>query len=216
MIHLSYDLVELYAVMEPVNPRLYPLQYMWGGSVFLVIAGISATLGSHPVKRGLQVLGCGMLCTAATAGMYLLDFAGKGIVIYFGVLHCLGLCMLLWVAFRKCPWYVLGILGVILTVLGLYFKNVTVPYPWLIPIGLAPRGFFTSDYFPLLPNFGYFLVGAMAGKLLYRQKVSLFPKVNEKNPIARFFCFCGRHSLLFYLLHQPILIGVIGLILLLF
>lgn len=202
--------------MEPVNPRLYPLQYVWGGTPFLVIAGISATLGSHPVKRGIQVFTCGMLCTAATAGMYLLDFAGKGIVIYFGVLHCLGLCMLLWALFRKCPWFVLGILGVLLSALGLYFKTVTVPYPWLIPIGLAPSGFFTSDYFPLLPNFGYFLIGAMVGKLLYKKKVSLFPKVRQTGPFVRFLCFCGRHSLMFYLLHQPILVGVIWLVLFLF
>jgi uncharacterized membrane protein len=212
-IHLSYDLVELFGVMEPVYPKLYAFQFAWGGTPFLVIAGISATLGSHPAKRALKVIGGGMLCTIATLGMYLVNFAGKGIIIYFGVLHCIGTCMLLWVIFRKCPYYVLGLLGAILAALGLYFKTLTVSHPYLILLGLSPESFVSSDYFPLLPNLGYFLVGAMVGKLIYKRKQSLFPRANEKNPVIRFFCFCGRHSLAFYLIHQPVLAGSIWLFL---
>lgn len=212
-IHLSYDLVDLYGIMEPVYPKLYAFQFAWGGVPFLMIAGISATLGSHPVKRGLVVIGGGLLCTLATLGMYLVGFADKGIIIYFGVLHCIGLCMILWLLFRKCPWYVLGLLGIILSAVGLYFKTLTVSHPYLILFGLCPRSFASSDYFPLLPNLGYFLLGAMLGKLVYKQKISLFPKVKESNPIRRFFCFCGRHSLAFYLLHQPIIAGIIWLVL---
>lgn len=215
-IHLSYDLVDLFGVIDPVYPKLYAFQFAWGGTPFLVIAGISATLGSRPVKRGLQVIGCGMLCTAATLGMYLLGFADKGILIYFGVLHCIGVCMLLWVIFRKCPWYVLGILGMILSALGLYFKTLTVSHSYLILLGLCPRGFVTADYFPLLPNLGYFLLGATVGKLVYKRKASLFPRVNERNPIIRFFCFCGRHSLAFYLIHQPVLVALVYCVLFLF
>lgn len=216
MIHLSYNLVEMFGVMEPVNPRLYPLQYLWGGTPFLVIAGISATLGSHPVKRGLTVIGGGMLCTLATAGMYFLGFAHKGIIIYFGVLHCLGLCMILWVLFRKCPWYLCGILGILLSAAGLYFRTLTVSHPYLILFGLCPRDFVSSDFFPLLPNFGYFLIGAMIGKLVYKNKTSLFPRASEKTVIRRFFCFCGRHSLAFYLIHQPVLVALVYVFVILF
>lgn len=215
-IHLSYDLVDMFGIIKPAYPQLYAFQFAWGGTPFLVIAGISATLGSHPVKRGLTVIGGGMLCTAATLGMYLLDFADKGIIIYFGVLHCLGLCMLLWVAFRKCPWYLLGILGILLSAAGLYFKTLTVSHPYLILLGLCPRSFVSSDFFPLLPNFGYFLVGAMIGKLVYKNKTSLFPRVSEKNILRRFFCFCGRHSLAFYLIHQPVLVALVYVFIILF
>ena len=47
---------------------------------------------------------------------------------------------------------------------------------------------------------------------LYKHKASLMPKVKGKNPILRFFCFCGKQSLWIYLLHQPILNGICYLI----
>ena len=59
------------------------------------------------------------LMTYSTVGMYLLDFADRGSIIYFGVLHCLGVCMLLWPLFRKCPVWLLAALGVILGALVL-------------------------------------------------------------------------------------------------
>mgnify|MGYP005953942945 CR=1 FL=1 len=54
------------------------------------------------------------------------------------------------------------------------------------------------------------LLGAVIGRTAYRKKQSLLPRVNAANPVIRFFSFCGRHSLLIYMLHQPVLtIGTI-------
>ena len=56
----------------------------------------------------------------------------------------------------------------------------------------------------------WFLLGAVIGRTAYRKKQSLLPRVNAANPVIRFFSFCGRHSLLIYMLHQPVLtIGTI-------
>lgn len=100
---------------------------------------------------------------------------------------------------------------------GLYMEvHVRVRFPWLIPLGFTPRSFSTSDYFPLLPNLGYFLLGAFLGRTLYRKKESLLPNVNPNNPILHFLCFCGKQSLLIYLVHQPVLAAVIALLLPLF
>ena len=64
--------------------------------------------------------------------------------------------------------------------------------------------------FPPLPGFGWLLLGAGIGRTAYRKKQSLLPRVNAANPVIRFFSFCGRHSLLIYMLHQPVLtIGTI-------
>ena len=211
-IHITYDLVVLFDAVDLKNPALFDWSQDWGGTMFLIISGACATLGSRPVRRGLQVIGCGMVITAVTAGMYFLNFADKGIIIYFGVLQCLGCCMLLWPLFRKMPAWALGILGLALSLLGLYLiRNVRLNFDFLIPFGLTSRRFVSSDYYPLLPNFGYFLVGAALGKTLYKNKASLLPNVNDQTPIIRFFSFFGKHSLPIYMIHQPILAGVIGL-----
>jgi uncharacterized membrane protein len=77
-----------------------------------------------------------------------------------------------------------------------------------MPFGFVYPGFSSSDYFPLLPNLGYFLLGAVLGRTIYRHKRSLLPQVSQSNPIVRALCFCGRQSLWIYLLHQPVLAGI--------
>lgn len=216
IVHFVYDLVELYGLVHWEYPALYNFVQRWGGVLFLLISGICVTLGRHNIRRGLLVFGAGMLCTLVTAGMYFLKLTGIGIIIYFGVLHCLGICMLLWQPVRKWPAWALAVLGILLTAAGFWLQNLPrVDYYWLMPLGLLPAGFRSSDYFPLLPNFGFFLLGALMGKTLYRRKESLLPNVNTNNVIIRLLCGCGKRSLWIYLLHQPILSGIFYLILLL-
>lgn len=210
-IHLSYDLVDLFAVVRLKDYTLYNWSQEWGGMLFLPISGISATLGSRPGRRGLQVFACGLLVSGVTVGMYLLGFADRGIIIYFGVLQCLAVCMFLWQLFRKCPTWLIAVFGAVFSAAGLYLtRNVRLSFSWLAPFGLIGHSFASSDYYPLLPNFGYFLLGAALGRILYPKKESLLPNVNTANPVIRFLTFCGRHSLIIYLVHQPILAAVIA------
>lgn len=214
VVHLIYDLQTFFSLPFLADSRLFDLVKQWGGVLFLLISGICVTLGSHPVRRGLIVFACGLICSAVTAGMYFLNMADKSIIIYFGVLHCLGVCMLLWPLFKRLPVWALGLLGLGLTVLGLWISgNVVVDFPWLIPLGLVPGDFASSDYFPLLSNLGFFLVGAFLGKTLYRKKETLLPRVNPANPVLAFFTRLGKWSLPVYLLHQPIITGLLYLIL---
>ena len=213
-VHLVFDLVYIYGVLTLAGfgQWLFNLLTQWGGVLFLLISGICVTLGNHPVRRGLTVFGCGMVCTLATCLMYWLGFMDQSVIIYFGVLHCLGICMLLWPLVKKLPAWALGILGVLLAAVGLYLPNLRVDTPWLIPLGLMYPGFASSDYFPLLPNLGFFLLGAVLGLTLYRKKQTLLPRVNEKNFMVRFFSVCGKWSLFIYLLHQPLITVALELI----
>ena len=197
-IHLLYDL----NISLPL-----PLQLLqdWGGCAFVLLSGICVTLGHHPLRRGLVVLGCGMVCTLVTWGMYRLGFASRQLVIWFGVLHCLGACMLLWPVFRRGSSLLLGFLGGMFIILGFLFENLLLSTPLLVPLGIVFPGFASADYFPLIPNLGFFLLGATLGRKLYRSKESLFPQIR----CSRFLCFCGKHSLAIYLLHQPILYGIL-------
>ena len=197
-IHLLYDL----NISLPLP--LHLLQD-WGGCAFVLLSGICVTLGHHPLRRGLVVLGCGMVCTLVTWGMYRLGFASRQLVIWFGVLHCLGACMLLWPLFRRMSSGWLGFLGGMVIILGFLLENLLLSTPLLVPLGIVFPGFASADYFPLIPNLSFFLLGATLGRKLYRSKESLFPRLRPN----RFLCFCGKHSLAIYLLHQPVLCGIL-------
>ena len=204
IVHLLYDLNSAYHIPALQNSRLYRFALDWGAVLFLLLSGICATLGSRSVKRGLTVFAGGMVCSLATYLMYRLGFASKSIIIYFGILHCLGICMLLWPLVKRLPGWLLLLLGVILctpiTATGTW---------WTMPFGFPPAGFTSSDYFPLLPNFGFFLIGSSLGKYLYSNQITLFPNVNTGNPLITAFCFTGRHTLAIYLLHQPVITALL-------
>lgn len=204
VIHFIYDLTFLFPLLQWTMPRWYLALVRLCSVLFLLISGTCVTLGRNSIRRGLTVLGCGMVVTAVTVGLALTGLCDSGIIIYFGILHCLGVCMLLWPLVRKCPGWVLLLLGSVLVLLGKYLNSVYLETIWLIPLGIVPRSFVSSDYFPLILNFGIFLWGAGLGRYFYRNKTTLFPKGKDILPI-RFFSFCGRHSLLIYMLHQPVL-----------
>ncbi len=208
IVHFVYDLVHLYGIISWEYPDWFSFIVNWGGVLFLLISGICATLGSRSVRRGLIVFACGMICTAVTYGMYRFGFAGKSLIIYFGVLHCLGVCMILWWALKRLPTAVIAVLGIALTVAGLYLRKMSFDSSmWLMPLGIIPTTFASSDYFPLMPNLGFFLLGAMLGRTVYQKKESLLPG-KGKFPVLRFLQLCGRHSLWIYLLHQPVLSAI--------
>lgn len=212
-IHLMYDMTDLYGIIELEYPALYLFIQQWGGVLFLLISGICVTLGSRCIRRGILVFLCGMVISAVTAGMYCLGMADNGVIIYFGVLHCLGVCMLLWPLFRKLPTWSLAAIGTVLAAVGLWLGHVQLDHNWLMPLGLHNAHFVSADYFPLLPHFGFFLLGAFLGRTLYRKQQSLLPKVNPEILPIRFLRLCGKHSLWLYLLHQPVFSGIFWLIL---
>jgi uncharacterized membrane protein len=96
---------------------------------------------------------------------------------------------------------VLG-LGAVLPVIK---KGLAVRSDWLLPLGIPGPSFSSFDYFPLIPWLGIFLIGAVLGKRIYASKRGLLPW-----PLpATFVNAAGRHSLLIYIVHQPVIMGVL-------
>ncbi len=211
VLHFLYDLQLLYGFAALDHPFLSLVQ-RYGGVLFILLSGICVTLGHRSVRRGLLVFACGMLITLVTVLLVRLGFFGKEVLIFFGILHLLGSCMLLWPLFRPLKPLVLVLLGLLFLFLGWWCSTLTVELPWLFPLGLCTKGFFSADYFPLLPHLGWFLFGAAIGNTLYRSRQSLFPGKAQNLFLFRFFRICGIHSLWIYLLHQPLLFGLIWLL----
>ncbi len=219
--HFAFDLVYLFGLVRLENPVMRVLFQMgndWGGTPFLLISGLCITFSSRPVQRGLQVIAGGLLISLVMMGIYLLGFSDRSIMIHFGVLHCIGTCMLLWPLLKKLPVPALLAIGAVLTAVGLYLKftDMRVSHHWFTLFGAPKRGFASSDYFPLLPNLGYFLMGAGLGKVLYPTRQTLFPRANDRIFPVSFFGFFGRHSLILYLVHQPVFAALIFLYTLIF
>ena len=214
VVHFLFDL-SFFGGLDLTLPAWYVFIQEYGGAIFVVLSGVCVTLGSKSVRRGLIVFACGMLITAVTYGMYRLGMSGADVVVKFGVLHLLGVCMLVYPAFKKLPPAALALLGLAIAITGYAIRGIIVPQRWLFPLGLTYEGFTSSDYFPLFPQLGYFLIGAAIGKTAYREKRTLLPGSFQKTGIARFFCWCGRQSLFIYLLHQPIVYGLLEFVLLL-
>ena len=135
---------------------------------------------------------------------------GRGFIV-FGILHLISISILL-----AYPLLRLGrmnlLLGLAAILLGLYIQELEVDFFWLIWLGLAPRDFVSLDYVPLLPWFGVVLMGMAGGALLYKDLGRRFPLPDISAwPPVRGLIFLGRNSLAIYILHQPLLLGLIYL-----
>ena len=211
VIHFFFDL-DFFGGMELSLPHWFLFLRQYGHVFFVLISGICATLASKSFQRGIYVFGCGLLVSYATlfAEVFL---SLSGVRIWFGVLHMLGLCMILYPLFKKFPFWLLALIGLAFVVLGFWMETLTVSARWLFPMGLCSEDIYVgSDYFPLFPGFGWFLIGAALGKSIYRKKQSLLPRIHGTALPLRFLRFIGKHSLPFYLLHQPVLMAVTYLI----
>ena len=172
---------------------------------FLLCAGVSATLTRSNVRRGLVTLLAGVPVMAVS---FLV-----GAPIWFGVLQCLGLCMLLYAALRRpldrvplkiAPALWLGLFAAAYIVT----ESVTVPVRWLFWLGFRFPGYVSYDHFPLLPWFFLFLTGTWLGRLL---AVSPRLRALAGHPAPGALTVPGRHTLWVYLLHQPVLYGAVWL-----
>jgi uncharacterized membrane protein len=77
-----------------------------------------------------------------------------------------------------------------------------------LPFGIHSPFYSSFDYFPLFPWFGIFLAGASLGKSVYASKRSL---IRRRLPVT-FVNFAGRHSLLIYIVHQPVILAALYLL----
>lgn len=207
-----HTLFDLEAFFDINYPDFYIFIRDNGGILFILLSGICATLGTKTFRRGLVVFGGGMLITAVTYGMYYFEFAPQGMIISFGILHMLGVCMMIWPVVRLLPNWSVGIIGVLIVILGFVIAGKTSEVPFSFIIGIPSRYYAAGDYFPLVPYVGWFFIGTFLGNTVYKKKKSLFPNAPKDFFLIRFFRYCGVYSLYIYLLHQPVVYGIISLV----
>jgi uncharacterized membrane protein len=218
--HLLFDLSALAGYDIAVVTGFWRLWARVTASLFITLVGVSLTLSlararqAAPgaplfgkfLRRGLEVFGCGLLVTAGTFLLY------PDEVVTFGILHFIGTGIVLAYPVLGLKWLNLP-LGLACIALGRAIEGVTLPFPWLLWLGLPPAYYTTFDYFPLLPWFGLILLGVWAGGVLYPDRLRRFPLPDlSATPPVRLLGNLGRHSLLIYLVHQPMLLAGLTLL----
>ncbi|OYD85055.1 DUF1624 domain-containing protein [Azospirillum brasilense] len=175
---------------------------------FLILSGLSLTLaaeGGIDRRRFLRRFALLVLAAGCVSAVSLAMFPDSPI--FFGVLHHMAVASLLGLALLRLPWPVLLLLGVAVIAVG---ETVALPLfdePWLRWIGLMTFEPESNDYVPLFPWFGGYLFGMALGQL-WRPG----PAKTSGGAFGRCFAWAGRHSLAVYLLHQPVLFGLLSLL----
>jgi uncharacterized membrane protein len=158
------------------------------------------------LKRGLKIFSLGLLITLVTWIFIPQEF------IIFGVLHFIGIAIILAYPFMKQK-YINLILGISIITLGIYLGSLTFNFNWLVWLGFIPNDLQTVDYFPIIPWFGVVLLGIFFGGIFYKNYKRQFkiPDLSKRYTVKTF-SFLGRNSLIIYLIHQPILIVLLYLL----
>lgn len=201
--HLMYDLVTFCGAPEYLcsSPLWSCIQALFAG-VFFFVSGLCAYGSRRVLKRGVVLL---VLAAAVSVVTSLFGYPVR-----FGALHLLGCAMVLYHLTRglwdSLPERAAFAVYIILMIASVLVTSRPVGADFLWVLGFRPAEFYSADYYPLLPWLFVFLCGTRAGKTaadgrfppwFYTARVRVLP-------------FFGRHSLVIYLLHQPVYIGILA------
>ncbi len=204
--HFGFDLNYLGWIHHHINddPRWLAARALILGT-FLFTVGVSLALaeGRSMARKLIRIGKIGAAAGLVTAGSWLVFPASA---IYFGTLHAIALMSLI-LLLLPLPAWPACILGVIAVGLGNGYANTIFDDPALAWIGLMTHKPLTEDYVPMLPWFGVCLIGYAATKALIQHKS--LGKLAKIRRLPRILEWLGRHSLAIYLLHQPVLLGIL-------
>lgn len=211
--HFTYDLV----MFGLAPPELVTQGYFFyharavAGS-FLFLAGFGIFL-AHQTRinwsafwrRWIKIAGAAAIVTVGT------KIAMPEYYVFFGILHAIALFSLIGLGFLRLPAALTALTGA-----GLMFGSYALQSPmfdgrWLTVLGLATARPQTVDFEPIFPWLGPFLLGLACAKLVIQFKYLQNRPYKEPTRLTRALSWPGRHSLLIYLAHQPVLMALVWL-----
>ena len=210
LFHFAFDL----AYFRITQQNFYTDPF-WTGqrsaivTLFLLCAGLGQAVAFEQGqgwprfgRRWAQIAGCAVLVSLGSWWMFPRSFVS------FGVLH--GLAVMLLIARLGAGWGGwLWPLGLAALLLPLGFSHPFFDTRATNWVGLVTRKPITEDFVPLLPWLGVMWWGLASGRwlLAHRRSWLAGPLPSALGPLATL----GRWSLTFYMLHQPVLIGLVWL-----
>ena len=178
-------------------------------SAFLALVGISLVLAdragatvAHFYRRVGVIASCALAVSAASWFLFPRSF------IYFGILHCIAIASVLTSPFVRRPRTAFAV-GCVVVIAGITLSHPVFDARALSWIGFTTMKPVTEDYVPLAPWAGIVLIGIALGNALSRET---FRMPAPFAPAPKWLRWLGRHSLGVYMAHQPILLGVLWLV----
>jgi uncharacterized membrane protein len=210
--HFAFDLAWLRVVRADFNHDTFWLAFRAIiVTLFLALVGVSLVLAkrAHPGprpfwRRVALIAGCAVLVTIASYLTFPQTF------ITFGILHCIALSSILARPLVDSPRLAFAA-GVAIVALGLTVHLPLFDTPWLNWVGMMTHKPPTEDYVPLFPWLGVALIGIALGTMALSRERRRVDAASRLTP--GWLAWLGRHSLLIYMVHQPVLIGVLRVVL---
>ncbi len=209
--HAAFDLSYFFGKdIQPLEGGWLTFQRLTA-FLFLFLVGVSFVVSKNQsdrylkraYKRALKIIGCGMLITFVT---YLI--VGPDLYIRFGILHMIGVSLMLLPLFSIFKeWNALIGVLIIYGTKMIDFPNASTNL--LLPIGITRADFASLDYYSLFPWFGIILIGFATGEFIY-VRLKRMPRATPR--WTRLMIIPAKKSLWIYMIHQPILIGILSLI----
>ncbi len=182
---------------------------------FLLIVGISMAISFQRVftetgsrwlailrqwKRAFIVAVCALIVSFVTF------FAVPDVYVRFGILHLIAVSIFVLAFFAGSKW-----LSFVFAVFSFIFGYVLKDCSSVI-LPVCGNGAVALDYFPIFPWIGFSALGIFIGRIFYVEKAGGFRIFDSRNFIFRAIFAMGRYSLLIYMVHIPVIIGIFVLL----
>ncbi|HVV91848.1 MAG TPA: heparan-alpha-glucosaminide N-acetyltransferase [Hyphomicrobiales bacterium] len=176
---------------------------------FLGLVGVSLVLATrHGIRwrafgrRLALIVAAALAVTAVTRWLFPDDH------IFFGILDEIAVASVVGLAFVRLPWWLTAVVAAAVFAAPAFLASPAFNHPLLWWTGLLTVYPATNDFEPVLPWFGYTLLGIALARLVLPKGERLLARWQSRGPLSGALVWGGRHSLAIYLAHQPILFGI--------
>lgn len=218
--HALYDIFQIYGDGTMFSAPIFAVWERFICVSFIIISGASFNFSRHTVRNGIIVSLCGFAVTIVTT------LAMPSQAVWFGILNLLGISMLICSALKDIINAVPPVAGAVVSFL-MYALTYGVPrgyigflgirffelpqalyeYKYLSFLGFRSVDFVSSDFFPIIPWLFLYVFGLFLWRIIKERRLDKY--FYFKIPVLN---IIGRHSLVIYLLHQPVLMLIMTLI----
>ena len=209
--HVAYSYRFLFNGKVDIYTPLLPLAVPFV-CLFFAISGISSHLSRNNYTRAFKTL------LAAVAISFVTHLANPEAFVRFGVIHCLGSCMLLHAMMGKYTDRLFGkgtpfvYAGLFIIVFAITRAVNPIDIPHLYALGFYDMAFSSTDYYGIFPWFFMFLFGSSVADYVVERKLPKWFYALQCAPIE----WVGKNALIVYLLHQPVAVAFLYVLVRLF